>query len=406
LGKLGAFNAASLAVLSDLLKDQSPEVRGAAAQALALAGPAAQPRLSRLLTEKDSHAKKNNPAKTEAAMLLAKIAPDHKGIFEILSNELQRQGCSNKKPLASSLCLLGPVGKTYVQSQFIKCLSSADRSAIPTYLSILTQAAPLTEQSQNALLLLTEGTNFPVKAKFKVFEHGPQFGIGSEKLIPILIRSLKEKEAYSITRTLKLLGALGSEAKAAVPELLRFWQDQEQASPFRSLAALALLRIDPETIDLNAFFNEELKEDRLESIQEAISAIGADRALPVLTAILESGNLEQQLQTLRCLGRLGQAAASTAPHLLKLHKSTHPKINYEAVLALINIGVSDTAVEERLAQLLLTDDWRRLQRNRNLPANIKPLLEQLRSSGPCSLVRFRSNLLLRRIFHERGHQAS
>lgn len=101
---------------------------------------------------------------------------------------------------------------------------------------------------------------------------------GGPEAVPVLIELLRDNDSYFFF-VCQVLGKIGPEAKAAVPDLLEFLKDQD---PIRRLwAACALSRIDPSIKAGRPILMEALKDknaDRRKFAAEALRKVDPETA--------------------------------------------------------------------------------------------------------------------------------
>ena len=226
-------------------------------------------------------------------------------------------------------------------------------------------------------------------------EQGLHLGLPEEILIPELIGALGY--VHLRIKALQLLGALGGRAEAALPDLLTLWQDSRQPAKLRHLLAATIFRISPQAINYKEFFQEALKTDAYELASEDAIILGAQAVLPFLQEALTSASIKKRINAVKCLARLGKDALPAAADLLKLMRNSQDKISYAAMMALLQIGVQNDEIAARLRTALLSLEWELLRKEHVIPHTLRGLLEHFISSDPCKFIRFRANLLFRRI---------
>ena len=155
------------------------------------------------------------------------------------------------------------------------------------------------------------------------------------------------------------LGTIGPEAKSAIPTLAELLDDKD----LRREAASALGNMGPEakiaTPALTGLLQDKLIPINVRfAAAEALVEIGSEvnAAIVVLTDVLKGKNSCLRIDAIRALARTGPAAKTAGPALAGLLNDEDPHVRIAAAEALVEIGSEVNAAIRVLTELLKDND--------------------------------------------------
>lgn len=251
------------------LADPNVSVRSVAARSLGELGPAAEDSLPALTTALDDE---NTAVRIEAIHAIAKVGPDAGAAVPALT-KISR---TDENDLV----------RKQAQDALARIRAGDDSNAQPTiYITTATLA-----------ILVLGGIAW---ARWKL---GPT-------AVPSLIEDLKDDDGAVRRRAIRILGMIGSPAKAAVPALIQALKERDPS--IRRAAERALGRI----------------------------GIKNKTAIPDLMVALKDRDPFVRARAAVLLGKIGPAAKAAIPALIEVLKDSHDLVRIEAVETLGRIDV-------------------------------------------------------------------
>lgn len=182
------------------------------------------------------------------------------------------------------------------------------------------------------------------------------------RMVPALIRELKDAEPVVRNSALIALGAAGAAAYDAVPALGKMAAGTDAGESFE--AALAISHIAP--TDGLAIVKSRPPE----------FAMAESMTLALLERSLASGDVERHIEAALALSRLGPLAEPSIPVLRGMVKEKDPRVIYAAVRALVSI------THESPEWLLKESEFRAAERSTPTAERISRAIEKLRHEIP------------------------
>lgn len=151
-------------------------------------------------------------------------------------------------------------------------------------------------------------------------------GMG-EKVVPYLVRALKEDRSDARGRLLTTLGMMGPAAEGAIPDISALLHDE--SSTIRVTAAATLVNIDCERhVEAWPTLVAALEGDAFSASMAAstVGYLGADgaAAVPALIRLLGRTDREVRLRAISALRNIGPAAQPAIPALEEAAKESGP----------------------------------------------------------------------------------
>jgi HEAT repeat protein len=151
-------------------------------------------------------------------------------------------------------------------------------------------------------------------------------GMG-EKVVPYLVRALREDRSDARGRLLTTLGMMGPAAEGAIQDISALLHDQ--SSTIRVTAAATLVNIDCERrLEAWPTLVAALEGDAFSASMAAstVGYLGADgaAAVPALIRLLSHSDGEVRLRAISALRNIGPAAQSAIPALDEVAKESGP----------------------------------------------------------------------------------
>jgi HEAT repeat protein len=232
-----------------------------------------------------------------------------------------------------------------------------------------------------------------------------RLGPRARNAVPRLIQILGDENAFNRKQAAVTLGAIGQEAKAAIPILMEHLEKDEEEF-VRAKCADALVRIGAHPRDLVPALIRVCQSHDVDLVESAIQSLGwigtpAKEATPQLLRLLEdeSANLEKdenQRARLRgaaavALGRIGADREAVVPALTKCLTDHEPGVRVLSAVALSQYGIISSESSTILTDALKSRDW-----------NAIPALNAMEAVGrkhiPLFLAKTRHNDKYERLF--------
>ena len=231
LGKLGPKARPALLALVQALGSQDPELRGIAARTLGTLGPAGKSAVGALanrLADDDAM------VRAYAAHALGEIGPAAQSAAPALVKAVTDQDATVRRNALAALRRIDAPPEVTLPLM-MKTLEESDPAAVLPALQALAEAG---EEGLPRLRGALKHPQASYWACLVVREMGPK----AKELTPDLTALLDHEYLETRIQALMALGAIGPDAKAAVPQILNALQ-QEEVSGIRYAAAFALGKI-------------------------------------------------------------------------------------------------------------------------------------------------------------------
>ena len=185
----------------------------------------------------------------------------------------------------------------------------------------------------------------------------------ADEVIPILIDSLKDKDAGTRSTAAGFLGKIGPAAKIATPGLLVALKDITDENLWvRWRTAEALGRIDPEANAVIPALAERFK-DEGECVRDAAAdalrrlAPGSKTAAPALLQLFNDTDEKVRLLAIKTLGGIASKAEVAVPAVTGLLKDKDAGVRKNAAKVLRDMGPGAKAALPALTELFKDDYW-------------------------------------------------
>jgi len=174
-------------------------------------------------------------------------------------------------------------------------------------------------------------------------------------VIPFLVDNLCHPDSMVPIGVLFVLANFGKAAAQARDAVFMLMNDKNADTLARSLAAKAYLSIGGDSASaLSALFSMALQEHTWYVTQGFIAA--GEQAIPALRELLTNPSYSVRAIALSALGSLGPRAASVAPEVISLLRSSDPRIRSSAAYVLGEMAVRTSEVESALQEMLTDED--------------------------------------------------
>lgn len=302
LGKMGPDAKAAVPTLTKALKDTEGRVRAAAARALGRVG--AQARSSaasvvELLKDPD-------PAvRASAAGALHGIETESKDAVPALVSLLNDSDARVRMATITALTNFGQDAKTTVP-YIIEALEDTDKNVRNSAQAALLIFNPKPEQIVPPLIEVLKSGSKPAQDSAEVL-----LAMIGEPALPDLTKLLIQVDSALREKSLNALWLMGSNAHAAVSEIVKIIEDEKAGFTLRSTAISVIEKIGPD----------------------------AEAAVPALLRILTSNEIYLRTRAAEALGSIGSSASSALPELMKASEEQAPPSPQAWGLgSLLNIG--------------------------------------------------------------------
>jgi HEAT repeat protein len=351
---LGAGDAGDVPPLIDALKHKDARLRTQAADDLGMIGPqakAAVPALAGALTDAEAE------VRLAAAASLAKIDPGHQALVPALRKWFMDGEAKERWAAAEVLGQAGPEAAAAVPD-LVEALK--DKTLRGAAADALGGIGPKARSAVAALVevLKDEEPRIRWSAAVALARLG---GPGTKPAVPILIEMWQSNSDY--WNVSLYLGALGPEAKEAVPLLLKnvdyfaawsLWSIEPQtAIPYLGQADIAndanyrhywssayFRMVGPRTKDMAVALTEGLRDGKVGPVASwatGLIAAEAGATVPILIDGLKDKNAETRRRSAAVLGTLGSAANDAIPALNDALKDADAQVRQTAERALKQI---------------------------------------------------------------------
>lgn len=330
LGEMGPKASAAVPALIEALQDKSDAVRGRAIVALGAVGPAAKdagPLLKEALKAESATVRIN------AAESLWKIEGDAQAAVPVLIEILQ----STEYERASAAQILGRIGP-------------AGKDAVPA----LTRIVEHPPRS-----LLSTATRRP--RRDNSLRVGAILALGSmeteaKPAIPALLRALRNREISVQQAAIRALGQLGSTAEAAIPALTDLLEDSDQLRQALALRALWEITGDatPRVHKLSEIIGSEKSSGSMSFAAIILGEMGpvARNAIPILIRTLNHDDAGARVYAAQALWKIDRQQLPVVIEVLVEEISLHPSIvAYPAAKTLGEMGPDAKAAVPTLVKL-------------------------------------------------------
>lgn len=225
-------------ILVGAIKDEDPEVIGHVVGALAAMGAKIAPRTAEALKDKDLR-----PHALNVLYLMGpEAAPAVPGLIDVLKDN----DCPDfQTEVQFTLGRIGPAAAEAVP-MLVGSLASKDEKVRNSACYALAKIGPKAEAAVAPLtkMLASEDTYIPMVAAWTLVQIKPDDDDLRKQVMPLLISAVQNaKRVIGRIEVANLLGAMGANAKPAVPALQKALQDDESAA-VRDAAAKALKLIE------------------------------------------------------------------------------------------------------------------------------------------------------------------
>jgi HEAT repeat protein len=314
LGDIGPEAKAAAPALASLVNDSSYANSTMAARALIRIGPPAVASVVPLLQDPRAAVRKT------AAEILGRIGPEAKEAVPALTRALTDTDRGVRLQATTALGQIDPGNAAVRAAELIAALKDKDPEVRGTAAESLGQLSPAPAGVVDALTAALRDDSFQVRlaAVYALGKLGPAG-------VPALQGAVQHTDTHIRTTALSRLGDLGDLGDAARPALPTLREALRDADlEVRVAAGEALTKLDPTTPldDLVAELTKALggaDESQRKQAAEALGRLGpaAKSAVPLLVKLLKSGSPEQRDQAVRALGGLGPAAREAVPALIE-----------------------------------------------------------------------------------------
>jgi HEAT repeat protein len=274
LGQIGPDARAAVSTLMKTLKDPDDTVRKNSAEALEQIGSLTQSHLGALIEVLTSDS--NGEVRLAVVSVIKRMGTEGETAVPALIKVLEDKEAAVRQKAATTLGTLGPVAKTAVAplAKALKDENSGVRAEAAFALSKMgSEALPALEQLGEALKDIQE-------VRLNALAAIEALGSDAKSLMPLLIKTLVEKDKETRLKAIAAVGAIGPDAKDAIPNLISLLESKD----FTTSAGEALVKIGKVAVTplMNA-----LKHPKWEARLGAVKSLGlfgsdAKRALVML----------------------------------------------------------------------------------------------------------------------------
>lgn len=294
---------------------------------------------------------------TELLFLFQDIAATETNVTARITPFLNSDNAADQRSAATALGRMGADAKEAVP-QLVPLLDSQDASG---------EAARAIGQiggTEAVPDLITQLNSENEAVRRQVARALGAIGTEARDAVPNLIEIAKSSSTGEERKdAVQALGQIGSEAEAAVPELLSLIDSEDAVSP-SALDAIGQIGGPEATSELTTMLESQDVTTRT-SAARALGNIGADAkdAVPALIELLKSPNVEDRFYAAVALGNMGSAAEEAVPDIIPLlrdsslvtqtHKDSEiNRVDYSAINALSQMGpAAEVAIPELVTKV-------------------------------------------------------
>ena len=391
LGRINSNSEQVVPVLIRVLSDKSPLLQHGAIESLRMFGPdakAALPQLTKLMEEENDVL-----INVSAARAIVDIDDNIKRAIAVLVAGLSHENLGIAQEATHGLVAVGPQAVPSVMTLLDNARPQTGIQACHT----LTLIGPDAADAVDRLLNLMNSKN--VELRWHAIHALGVIGAKPEQVVPALVKHLQSDSPLIRFHAAQALGDLGPAGAPAVPALVGALKDADLS--VRRAAADSLGEIGPAakasipalvaalddaagSVTLNAIESlgqigkasvpallEKLKEQHFQLLATTVlGEIGPDasEAVPALTGLLNSKNIDVRREAMLTLASICPASKSAAPELLRILEDKQSTVRPAAAYALGRLGAKEAASVLKISldapndpMLGLTSIWALLQ---------------------------------------------
>lgn len=378
LGVVGTKSPESVATLTQLLKDASPEVRAHAAQSLGEIGKPALPAVPSLV---GAVADDEAIVRREAIDALRKLRPGPKVTVPLMAKVLSG---SDDAARIRAVAALAEAGKDAVpalvealnheQARYWACLVISEigpdaKEAVPALVKTLSDEMPdVRREAILALAAIGKGASPAVPQLVAALESRTDrvpatYALGMIGQVPdaavAKIRENAKAEDFRVSTVshwalAKLNPTDQEEVRAAVSRLAAALKNKD--AQVREAAARALADLDPDPKTLRPILQEALAgvdAETLSTVMDAFAGLG-QRILPRLIEALKDPQVRGRAAAI--IGRIGPPAKEAVPALIATLEDKNSQTRAEVLFALAAIGPDAKAAVPAIVQSIQDQD--------------------------------------------------
>ncbi|MFN8389757.1 MAG: HEAT repeat domain-containing protein [Bdellovibrionota bacterium] len=392
LAKLAPGDPSAMKSVVHALRDPEAEVRESALSAVLSMRGDVSGELKKGLDWKEPE------GQLAAARALIRLGNRDPRVRALVADAFSKATCSARLSMLDDLVRIG-ADRAVVQGALVDCFIKEEVDPV-SVLEALGKVLPLENDTSSRILQILRERHFARNIELRLVERARALGVDAAGIVEQLKLMLKDEDNSVKNYVLVLLGDMGPEAKGALDALQELLDDKEEERILRNRAVIALLRIDPHTVDAVDYFHKQLDGGKYEQAMTVLSEAPPSTTIPILRQLLHVAPPERVAGVVSTVGRLGYEARELEPELLTLLDSPEPVVRYQATVALLKINSSSDKLLPAVRRELLGKFGRELLEEQ-LPPWVKPIAEQIAAS-PASFVERRAAEELKRRLDEKS----
>lgn len=378
LGKIRPLEAPAVDALIGALQDTNTQVRDEAWAMLLAAGESVVPRARRAL------ANASKAAQPRLAELLILAGVRDRKVLNVLLEGLSRLPCLERARLAGAMAGLDGVksaeksGVSQLAVSIVSCLG--ERPAVASRMvEALRPLAPLSGVALRDLSGALEADTIDKNVRLALIEESVLLGVAPERVRETVIRTLKEQEDAIKAR---LMTILAQGTIPVTPDLIvalkSIFEDHDREPLLRNETAATITRLDPQAIDYQKFFVDELGSDRWQWAERSARKLSPALLLPILKrGFSEIAPLNQGV-LLDLAAGIAADAGGLIEQIVPLTQGNDARLRYKATLTLLRIAPDHPSTEQAFERALRSKYSEGIVAE-DLPQGVQPLIERLRA---------------------------
>ncbi len=277
---------------------------------------------------------------------------------------------STRWDVVQAIGAIGPDAKSAVPA-LMEVIQGEDGLGTTYAIGALGKIGPDAAPAVPLLIPCLERSSTAYHAAVALTAIGPAAAPAAETLGKVVLENTRYRSAV-----IKALVAIGEEAKPTVPALLKVMQEAEDSDDVTA-ACKAVMAIDPENSELQQALLAAVEDKSRAGGLREIFAENPKRAVPFLTAALESESPEVRVHAISALNDIEDLSAAR-PLLEKALDDQSPQVQQAAVVLLLRDprDLDTSKIGPLLIKALADDDqrWTVQEQLRNMGRKILPEL--------------------------------
>jgi HEAT repeat protein len=346
----GLRGGKALPELRQALRNTTPDVRAAAANAFGELGPGAADAVGDLV---EALSDRDDRVRAGAAQVLGKVGPPARLAIPALLQALGDRNAPVRASAARALDSLGPLTRADITA--LRAVLKSDQASARSY--ALRNLARIGLEPKDALPVFADALADPDPGiRTLAADALRRVGPLTAAEVPVLRETLKAAAPAARLHAVRALKQLGRSADAVVTDLVQLLHDPDREVRVTTAAALpALDRGSPVALAGLADALRDRDGDVRREAADALLRLEPTEAVRALTGALRDQVGDVRRDAAAALGRAGDAAKSAIPELTLALNDPSPVVRVGAARTLLKVGPPNDAVLHVLGGALQED---------------------------------------------------